>query len=269
MEQKPGPIVIALCAVAALAAVGAPLAAQSATLPFGKSQVADPSALPPPVGLGITIYDQRQDYQISSLTFSAPALPGVALGSNDDLDIQNRITEYNVKLDAWLLPYLNVFGIIGQVDGTTRVDFTRAGLPLPFDRLTINYDGTVYGAGATLAGGNEHYFASLTAIATETDLSGDFDSSAQALVLTPKVGLHDDRGAFWIGAMYQDAEETHSGTLSVPFVGAVDFDVDLQEKDNWNLLLGISGALGAHWVLEMEGGFGGREYSTLALTYRF
>jgi len=234
------------------------------TLPFGKSRV-DPGKLPKPVGIGFTLYEQTQDYNLDSLSFNVPGLV-VDPGS---LTIGNKLQEANVKLDLWLFPFLNVFGIFGQLEGKTRVDFRGANLPIPLSNLTIDYDGEVYGGGITLAGGTDRYFGSVTAILTETNLSGDFNSKVTALVVTPKVGLIGSRGAFWIGTMYQKAEESHSGTIAVPFIGAVDFDVVLAEKDAWNFLLGMSGALTEHLNLELEGGVGGREMATLALTWRF
>lgn len=249
-----------------LTAAAAPVAAQtSVRLPFGSANV-DASRLPKPVGIGLTLYDQSQDYDVTSLSFN---VPGIMINARDDLVIENKLQEANLKLDVWLLPYLNIFGLIGNLDGKTRVDLSRAELPIPLTRLTIDYDGEVYGGGITLSGGGAHYFGSLTGIYTETDLSGDFDSSVEALVLTPKVGLYGSRGAFWIGAMYQDASESHAGTVGVPFLGQVDFAVELREQDEWNFLVGMSGALTEHLFLELEGGVAGRLTSSLSLTYRF
>jgi hypothetical protein len=185
----------------------------------------------------------------------------------------------NARFDAWLLPYLNVFGILGTLDGETRVDFSGLPVPLaslgiPFDRITIAYDGEVYGAGVVLAGGSDRFFAALTAIATETSLSGDFDSSAQAFIVTPRFGIHGARGALFTGAMYQAVEESHRGTIALPLIpGAppipVPFEVELSQQDDWNWLLGGSYTITPRWVLSAEGGFGDREHVDVALTFRF
>lgn len=221
--------------------------------------------LPRPFGVGITVYGQSQDYDIDRLSFNAPGL----VVNPDVLEIDNQIQEVNLKLDYWVAPFLNVFAIVGQLDGKTRVDLSAARLPIPLTNITIDYDGEVYGGGITAAVGGERWFASLTGIYTDTNLSGDFNSTVTALVVSPKVGLHGDRGAVWIGAMYQQAEEEHSGKITVPFVGAVDFAVKLQEKDSTNFLVGMAAGLTEHWHLELEGGTAGRLSGSVGLTYRF
>ncbi len=228
------------------------------------AQAASPE-LPRPFGVGITLYGQSQEYSIERLSFNAPGLvvdPGA-------LEIDNQIQEANLKLDYWVAPFLNVFGIVGQLDGKTRVDLTGAALPIPLTHLIIDYDGEVYGGGLTAAVGGARWFGSLTAIYTDTSLSGDFESSVTALVLSPKIGLHGDRGAAWVGAMYQDAQEEHAGRITVPFVGTTDFAVELASKDEINLVVGMSAGLTEHWHLELEGGTVGRLSGSVGMTYRF
>jgi hypothetical protein len=184
--------------------------------------------------------------------------------------IDNGIQEANVQLDAWLFPFLDLFGIAGKIDGRTNVDFTRvAGLPVPLGRLRIDYDGEVYGLGVTLAAGGPRWFGSLTTIWTTESLAGDFESDAEALVVSPRLGLRDERGAFWIGATYQDAQETHRGTIVLPFLGPVGFDVELESHDPWNFQIGAAAALSEHWGLHAEGGLGKRQTAEFGATFRF
>jgi len=253
-------LVVAAFLTPALAAAGEPV--------WGKDLVAGKD-FPMPFGIGVTYFTQDQDYIVDKLELGIPNFPPIP---NSTLKIKNSIDEINAKLDAWLLPYLNVFGIAGHLDGTTDVDLTSVpglvGL-LPFTSLSIDYDGTVYGGGVVLAGGNDRFFASVTGIATRTNLSGDFDSSVKANVLTPRFGVHNSRGALYAGAMYLDAQEKHKGTVPIPFLGPVPFKVELSQKDDWNWVAGGSFAFTPRWVLELEGGFGGRDHVDAALTYRF
>lgn len=259
--------VVALLALPSLAAAGEPV--------WGKDLVAG-KEFPLPFGIGLTYYAQDQDYAIDELVVG---LPGFGALPAQFIRVENEIDEVNARFDAWLLPYLNVFGILGTLDGETRVDFSGLPVPLasfgiPFDRITIDYDGEVYGVGVVLAGGTDRFFAALTAIATETSLSGDFDSSAKAFVVTPRFGIHGARGALFAGAMYQAAEESHRGTIALPLIpGAppipVPFAVELSQQDDWNWLVGGSYTLTPRWVLSAEGGFGDREHVDVAVTFRF
>lgn len=251
--------------LALVAAAGPLAAADGPALPFGKS-LAGGQELPLPFGIGLTVYGQHQEYQLAKLAFD---LPGVTIDPGA-IAIDNGIQEVNVQLDAWLFPFLNLFGIAGKIDGRTNVDFSRvAGLPVPLGRLRIDYDGEVYGLGATLAAGGANWFGSLTTIWTTENLSGDFDSDAEALVISPRVGLRDERGAVWIVATYQDAQETHKGTIALPFLGPVGFDVELEEHDPWSFGVGAAAALSEHWSLHLEGGLAQRRTAEFGATYRF
>ena len=251
-------------AVPSLAAAGEPV--------WGKDLVAG-KRFPLPFGVSAVYFQQDQEYVIDKLTLGVPGLPPIPGAA---LDIDNQIDEVNVKFDAWLLPYVNVFAIAGQLDGQTDVNFAQIQplLGLPFSTLTIDYDGDVFGLGAVLAGGSDRYFGSLTAITTQTSLDGNFDSDVEANVLTPRFGIHGPRGALYVGAMYLDAQEKHSGTISLPLIPGlppipVPFEVELSQKEDWNWLVGGVVSLGERWTLQVEGGFEGREHVDVELGYRF
>lgn len=241
-------------------------AARAGEGPLFGAQWAQGTTLPLPWGAGLTVYEQRQPYRIDRLSVGIPGFDSLPI---DRLDVTNRLREVNLQLDVWLLPFLNVMLIGGEVDGRTVVDFSDLTLPFPLDRVSINYDGEVYGGGVTLAAGTELLFGSVNVVWTRTSLSGDFDSEADALVAAPRVGLHDDRGAIWIGAMYQQTDEHHAGTIALPFVGPVPFAVELSQESDWNGLVGAHAALDEHWNLELEGGFGDRRTASATVTYRF
>lgn len=259
-----GLVVVASWTAPSMAAAGEPV--------WGKDLVAG-SDFPLPFGISGVYFNQEQEYVIDKLVIGIPGFPAIPAGL---LQVDNEIDEVNAKFDAWLLPWLNVFAIAGQLDGETDVDFAAIQplVPLPFTSIAINYDGEVFGVGAVIAGGGKRYFGSLTVIATETSLSGDFESDARALVLAPRFGLHNDRGALYVGAMYQEAEESHQGTIGLPLIpGAplipVPFSVELSQKEDWNWLAGGTVALGERWTLQVEAGFGGRDHADVELGFRF
>ena len=259
-----GMVLVSALAFSGPAAAGEPV--------WGKEMV-DSAEFPLPFGVSAVYFKQEQEYVIEKLTLGVPGLGGLPTNL---LQIDNEIDETNFKFDAWLLPWLNVFGIAGKLDGETDVDFSALGpaLPLPFTKLTIEYDGEVYGGGAVVAGGNDRFFGSVTAILTNTSLSGDFDSSADAFVLQPRFGVHNRRGALYVGAMYQEATEEHKGTIGLPLIPGlppipVAFEVELRQKDDWNWLAGGTVALAEHWTLQAEAGFGDREHVDIEFAYRF
>ncbi len=237
-----------------------------AGLPLLADSVPDKSMLPLPYGIGVTVYGQNQPYKLDRLKID---FQGFALPSTSSIRIENSLREQDAKFDFWLFPFMNVFGLVGSLDGDTSVDLSHANLPVALGSVDINYHGSVFGGGVTLAAGGKHWFGSLTTIYTDTSLSGDFQSTAKAFVITPKLGLTSDRGSAWIGATYQKTDEHHAGNITLPFIGPVGFAVELRQKNTWNGAVGMESALTKHFHLELEGGFGSRKSASVGLGYRF
>jgi len=231
----------------------------SPLFPLGRSWAGD-RELPRPLGIGLNLYHQTQDYELRRLRLNLPTMDMAQVSA---IEIENATDEVNLKPDLWLLPFLNIFAIIGNVDGETTVN---PGPPL--SELEVDYDGLVYGGGVTLAGGVGRFFGSATYIVTETDLD-TATSSVDAWILTPRVGIRANTAEFWLGAMYQEAEERHQGRITVPIFGEVAYDVELEEKEPWNYLAGAGTNIGDHWRLELEAGFGNRKQALFLLGYRF
>lgn len=259
-------------AVVAAVALAVPSVAVAGGPVWGKDLVAG-KEFPLPFGISAVYFTQDQQYLVDKLTLGVPGLPPIPV---DQLEIDNTIDEFNAKVDAWVLPWLNIFAIAGDLEGKTTVGLgpVQQLIQVPFSSLDIDYDGEVYGVGAVIAGGGERYFGSLTAIATETSLSGDFDSDASAFILTPRVGVHNSLGALYIGSMYQAADESHKGLLTLPLIPnappiPVPFAVELSQKDDWNWVIGGTAALGERWTLQVEGGFGDRDHVDVELGFRF
>ncbi len=217
-------------------------------------------------GVGVNFFTMYQDYDIARLDVD---IPGIVIDDPSLLEVSNDVWHLDVKLDAWVLPFLNLFMIGGYIDGGTTVDIRALQLPLPVDRFLVDYDGESYGAGATVAVGGQRWFATVTGVYTETSLSGDFDSSVEATAVQPRLGLVRGPWQYWVGGMYLNTEERHSGTITLPFLGAVPFDIELEEKDQWNFAVGTRYEFSKKFDATLEIGFGDRESTLLYVGYRF
>jgi len=240
------------------------------SLPFMKDRVGD-TQLPRPWGLGLDFYTMDQDYDIKDLKF---ILPGVSVGDPSAIEVSNDVQHFDFKGDVWLLPFLNVFGLVGRMDTNTGVDFSEAdiqGLPpgISLGKLQVSFDGTVYGLGFTLAYGTENWFTSLTTTWTETSTSGDLDSSVQSLSVQPRIGLLRDKWRFWVGAMYLDTDGKHSGIFALPYICDVPFSIELVTQDSWNYTGGVGYVFSDRADLSFEIGFGNRTHTLFNFTYRF
>ncbi len=242
--------------------------AADSSLPFMKDMAGD-ADLPRPWGIGFDFYTMDQDYDIKSLVF---ALPGVGLGDPSAIEVTNKVQHFDIQADVWLLPFLNVFGILGRVDIDTLVDFSKAevsGLPFALGTLPVAFDGTVYGGGFTLAYGTKTWFTSVTTTFTKTSTSGDLESKVSSTSVQPRIGLLRESWRFWVGGMYLDTDEQHSGDFDLPFIGPVPFEVELVTQDNWNYTAGVGYSFNDRANLSFEVGFGNRTHTLFNFNVRF
>lgn len=229
-----------------------------------------------PWGVGVDLFTMHQDYSIKNLdfAFNDPNFPPITGIDPSLVGVSNDVQHFDFKVDVWLTPFLNVFGVLGHVDGNTFVDLGSVVLPtlgaLPAFR--VSYDGTVYGLGVNLVYGTENWFAALNNTWTDTDLSGDFNSSVKTYTAQPRLGLiFGDGWTTWLGGMYLDTEERHNGEFAIPFPGLppVQFDVELESSDKWNYAVGIGKVFSPKATAYLELGFGDRKHTLLNLAYRF
>jgi len=259
----------------------------SDSLPLGKSLAAG-KELPLSLGVSANVFFMEQNMEAQSISIDIPPLPlpdGLVqlppgLPATAD-KLESRATSTTAKLDAWLLPFLNVYGVAGYVDGETVASgFSVAGLPPALSSLlpnsfSIAYSGPVYGAGVTLAAGYNQYFVSLDANYIESDLDIG-DSTIEAFVVSPRVGvtgnLGELEGSLYVGAMYQDIDENQNGTVNFPVMGQslpVGYNVISQPEDKWNYLVGANLKASENWNYGIEVGFSDRTHVMATLNYRF
>ena len=259
----------------------------SDSLPLGKSLAAG-HELPLPLGISANVFFMEQDMEAQSIAIDIPPLP-LPTGPlqlppglpAESAKLESRATSTTAKIDAWVLPFLNVYGVAGYVDGeTTASGFSVGGLPpelaslLP-NSFAIAYSGSTYGGGGTLAAGYNQFFASLDANYTESDLDIG-DSTIEAFVISPRIGITGDlgglSGALYVGAMYQDVDEQQNGTVKFPIMGMavpVGYDVISAAKEEWNYLVGANLKASESWNYGIEVGFSDRTHVMATLNYRF
>src|SRR4249919_1099466 len=251
-----------------LALAGASAAHADSVFPLGKDMAAG-HQLPRPYGIGVDYFGAHQDYEIKSLQFVFPGAPPVPPSL---VGVKNRMHEEDVKFDVWVFPFLNVFAVYGHINAETKVDLsaiTFPGLPASLGVLPVNYQGQAYGGGMTLAYGNEKWFTSLTGVRVNTSPSGDFDSSVTSTTWQPRIGLVRGNWQVWTGGLYIKTNERHQGTIALPFIGPVPFDVELGERNKWNATLGARYSFDRDFDISLEAGGGGRETLLLNGTWRF
>jgi len=206
--------------------------------------------------------------------------PGVAVVD----EVQNEESTITLRFDAWLLPFWNVYGLLGKTDGEAigplQVNLepvfpVLCGLPgnncqvdTTFD---LDYKADVVGVGTTIAGGYKDFFGMIDMNYSEADLDISI-TDAEATVISARVGWNGKLGFFtgvlWVGAMYQDIAQV----LDLPLDVGDDIllvSIDQETQEPLNYVVGGQWDINRSFSVLAELGFGERKSEMLNLTYRF
>ncbi|WP_413508551.1 hypothetical protein [Serratia proteamaculans] len=273
--------------------------------------------LPEPFGIGINYMNMRQNINVDSINFTGLGWDTFNLPSNlfkiDVGKTREQSKTETMRLDTWVLPFLNVYGIVGHTKGSSlsqvSVDADPSQHTEMMEKIIANvvhgmnkqgtlrdldfkldFKGTTYGAGATIVGGYENWFASVDTNYTRTNFD-ILDGQISALTVSPRVGYRflvpgisgQTHLNLWVGTMYQDVQQEFKGSLSdlrMPAElqslmalanqkGEGRFEVKQHLQSPWNILLGTQYEITRHFNLLTEFGFSQRNSFMVSGEYRF
>ena len=209
--------------------------------------------LPEPFGIGINYMNIRQDINVKSIAFSGLGIGNMAFpGDLFNIDA-SKTRQYSqtrtLRLDSWVLPFWNVYGIAGKTRGHSISAIGVDSDPGQFKGNLINqmisgiihgmhnagnfdnlnfelkFKGTTYGLGTVLAAGTGDGYALVDINYTQTRFD-ILDGSIDALTISPRAGYRFDTPGFaamglppgklnlWVGTMYQNVQQEFKGNLS-------------------------------------------------------
>ncbi len=272
---------------------------------WGSEAEARGYTLPKPFGLSLSYMDMANPVEVTSIALSGhPVLEALQIDAPDA-----QFDGYNVTLrgDMWLLPFWNIYGILGYTDGISEAPIrafgcdsesvpglgnkalcralNELGPEIVGNPFVLDLNGMTYGVGTTLAGGVGNWFALVDVNYTYTDLSV-IHGEITTLVAAPRVGYRWEFGGgkelrLFAGAMYQKVDQNLSGSLldlglPGPLTGMLEqlaphsrFDVVQNGTSPWNTVIGAQYALNRDWELLLESGFGARRTTFISLGRRF
>ncbi|MCW3481445.1 hypothetical protein OL229_18060 [Neisseriaceae bacterium JH1-16] len=246
-------------------------------LPFFAQRVLDRGYdLPNPYDVGYSYFNGYQRFQMSQLQVSAGSNP---LRSADFVQfgqskIRNESNQF--QLGAWLFPFMNVYGIVGDVKGSGDIDIAFSSLadlekffninigcggkrpkpecsqPIKLPTAHANYSGHTYGAGFTLVGNYKSLFFSLPVTYTVSDISMS-ETPIESINIGSRVGWNLHMSSYglltpYLGATYFNTRAKDEGHFDVPLpdsngqTGRINYQIDEKVTGNW------SGLVGAHWM---------------------
>ncbi|MGR5134141.1 TonB-dependent receptor [Vibrio alfacsensis] len=249
--------------------------ADSFSLPIWKEKAEELGYnLPKPFGLNLSYMSMEQGINVDSIDLQGLGVLGKLL--NMEAGPGKQATDVmTLRADVWLFPFLNLYGLVGTLDGysETNVKVKLLGEKLGPFPFRLDLDGYTYGGGFVLAGGYKQLFALVDASYTQTNLNV-IDGAIDAIVVSPRVGYdfhnHGVPVRFWVGAMYQNVEQELSGTLKQAGINLPGrFEVKQRLESEWNTIAGMQYQVNEDWYLLGEAGFGDRKSIFLSIDRRF
>ena len=272
---------------------GTATAAENQLLPLDLSSVPEQTRnqLPLPYGLSVNYTYVSEDLDISKFNLQVNGNP-VPSGLVSLDSLHQRTQAETVRVDAWLMSFLDLYGVGGFVNGTANnLDINiNASNPsyqqflqnLPTGMLSalssdlsslssIDYHGTVYGFGALFGGGYGHFFYSYDVNFTWTNinrLQTSVNSLIQTFRIRYKMDAFENKVSVYTGASNEDIKARQSGTYNLNGTH-LEYSLEARSAYPWNAIAGTQVEFTPHWNLTIEDGFSGRNQITSSLGYRF
>ncbi|MBY6095530.1 porin family protein [Ferrimonas balearica] len=256
--------------------------------------------IPLPFGVSMAYRNQSMDVGFNDFNIMGANLnrffdPSTSFG-------EVSAESFTLRGDVNILPFWNVYGLVGKVKVDANVDAqytgamedvfeeklgaiggrlacnavagmgldvcspTRVQVP-----LHLNY--SVVGIGTTLSVGYKQFFASVNGTFSKTKLEGSDNWGDGIVTVQPMVGYQfaDARAQVFVGAEYQGLDSRMTGNLGYVDALGRDFTYDVGvELENWAYLIGFNKQFGKHYNLTgMYIAGDTRDSFTLNLGYRF
>ena len=243
------------------------------------------------------------DFKLGKLPIKGPVAPDAF--KIDVLSTRQRSHTETLRLDAWVFPFMNVYGVVGHTKGRSISKVNVGSTNPSINRIiksigdmdgidfVLKFKGTTYGLGTTFAGGVGNWFGLLDLNYTRTKLN-IIDGNIKAFTLAPRVGyrftlpavetikLPQSKFSLWVGTMYQNVDQNFHGKLSklsfspklqriINFVNKREgtFNVKQKMESPWNVLAGFQWEITPSFNILAEAGFIKRNSFFAAVEYRF
>ena len=238
--------------------------------------------LPRPFGISAGYMHQDQPFDVGGIFVNGIDVktPGVAVVD----EVQNEETTYTLRADVWILPFWNIYGILGRTSGQAigplmldiepvfpvlcKLSGNNCSVDTTFN---LNYKANVRGYGTTIAGGYKDFFGMIDFNWTTADLDISL-TDAKAKVISSRIGWNGKLGWFtgvlWVGVMYQDISQT----LDLPLDIGEDtllVTIDQSTQEAYNYVIGGQWDINRSFSILAEIGMGKRTSQMLNFTYRF
>jgi hypothetical protein len=267
----------------------------SSFLPFWSSLAEQMDAdLPLPIGVSIANIGLKAPLHVKDAEAFVFGNSLLKLDSEDVkvgiVDVQN----VSLRVDALVLPFLNVYGFYGTTAGNVDldIDLTDLGNPLlngVAAALTegagvisenFEFTGSTYGGGASLIAGYPFRSGSSVFLMADANYSWTkldvLSTTIFSRMMSYRVGwdtrINNKPIQFWAGVMDHLGKQEATipiTKLSIPVLDEVNIKLNVEDDSGRTPMAGAAYQVGEHWLYVAEYRFGKRKLSNLMVSYRF
>jgi len=226
---------------------------------WGRKAIERGIHMPLPLGFNIGYYHMSQDIEISNLGvgFNKPPQP-VDFITFDRANAE--LSLINLRVDLWVLPFLNVYGVVGSGFGHTTVKLAE---PVSFT-TTADFDGANAGLGLTGVYGFKNFFT-VADFNHQWGFSSLLSAPVPANIFSARLGHRfrvgeprkQQRATVWVGAMYQVLKSETNGSIKLSDIlpSGTDSLFNDYQNSSWYQGLGpAQKALVDEFVQRLQGG---------------
>ncbi|WP_017221621.1 hypothetical protein [Moritella dasanensis] len=230
-----------------------------------------------PIPLGFNVFYNKQEVGYVAQDDFNVKLNGLnVIVPKDDVTITGEDESVQLKVDAWILPFWNVYGLVGHTKGNKKIRVNPENVSnpalslLPPFTLPIEYTANNIGIGTVLAGQVEvisgmHPFIFTGVMAFTNSWTTTTDSTIQTYIGSFRAGqryaVPGGQLAVLLGYNYQLINQNITGNYAFPDLGRngldVEYDLDLKSEETGNMSVSMVYDFGPkqEWNMFLEYGF--------------
>jgi hypothetical protein len=238
--------------------------------------------LPLPFGVGAFFILMSRDIEVTDVQIQFEGRPKESINDFASFAVRNSTTVGALRLDAWILPLLNLYAMAGYTwtnsNLNARFTIDRIILPRPPVVIEIEQDsrvaGPYFGGGGTVVAGYGRWFVLADANYGRTDLD-EFEGSINFWFLAARTGWSGKAGRYswraWAGAAYLAADRTLTAVVDTESLGEVRVEIDQRPVNPWTAQLGGGLGVGKRFEMILEAGsnFNDAILGVLSAAFRF
>lgn len=232
-------------------------------------------------GVSIMGVKQTEKGNLTDASVSGEIVKGLKLNVNflepEDLKVDADVQI--VKVDYFVLPFLNIYGIGGKLKANVKFNLGVPTISLPNlpsfplkKSWTIEHksEGKLYGGGALLAGEYNRIFSSIQYTYTRVEMEGDVAAKSSEIGVG-RIGYviyRDENFSItpYAGASYQKTDSSISG--SIPGLEGVNYQFQM-ELEKITPSVGFFTNINNNFTIFVDYSFGDRDTIAIDLGYRF